>query len=890
MPTRPAHASACDPPRPSRRWWRRLAIFAVVLLGATYGASYLVQNQRVATALNRRLAASFGRAVEVSGFDVSLWGGPQLVAQQITVAEDPRFGQEYFLRAERLTAGIRWTSLIRGRLEFDSVALTRPSLNLVRTPEGQWNLESWLPWPAAAATPAEAGAPAPDAAPRLASVRIEGGRINFKRGVDKHPFAVVGVEGTLSRSGGGQWTINVQGRPMRAGVVTEAPGTIRVRGTVGGTSARLRPTNLAATWSEAALSDALRLLTGSDHGVRGDVAADGRIVAPAPESLGENPAGAVWNFEGTLRLSGVHRWDLPPRASDPAWNLALAGQWWPSLARAEFASIKLESTATQVRGSGFVQWGRAPAAYAGREPAASGQPDSHLRFVSSGISLNDLFRWYPAFRPEVAASLTVEGYAGIDAEVRGWPLRVERGVIASSGARLQGLASGDEASVSSVVLRLDRRRGRVELAPMTVLLGPPGAAAPSATLRVEAAAMPGTPWKLDASLATQAARSNVLVQTAWSLGITPLHQWAQRGWQAEGAADVRVRWQGTLLPFAMEPRGSIRLRNAALRSPALPEPVLLSSAAIELAPAERGVTLQSAGMFGAAWSGTLRQRAGQPWQAMLSAETLDAAAVHNALAPPLQPAGFLQRLAPGRSSAPSLLDALPALQVRGQVRIGQLRLRSLLLGQLRSDFALDLSAPWSLQLSNASAAFFGGSIAGAFHARAAEGSDAPRAQYRAELRWRGVNLAALTAGAPRLRGYFNGTADGSLNLTATGADPPSLLDSLAGEGTLEVRHGVLNVLNLAAVQKGTTAFARAAGRFQVAERRLHFEELQLFARSARLSAPDWRVTGAADLSGSAMVLDVQLYPRGDASLRRGFALRGPLDAVEISPAVEPKAP
>lgn len=857
----------------------------------------LVQkNDRVASALKRRLAASFGRAVEVGSFDVSLWGGPQLVARFVTVAEDPRFGHEYFLRAEQLTAGVRWTALVRGRLEFDSVVLTRPSLNLVRTADGQWNLESWLPWPNAAAAPADPGPPAPVAVPRLGSVRIIGGRINFKRGVEKHPFAVVGVEGTVSQAGSGQWNIDVEGRPMRAGTVVQETGTIRVRGTLGGTSARFRPANLAVLWEEASLSDALRLLTGSDHGVRGEVAMDGRIVAPGPDSRSDTLAGTLWTFESTLRVSGVHRWDLPPRDTDPALNLALEGKWWPLLARAEFERITLESSATQIRGNGFAQWGRAPAGYAGTEPAASPLPDSNFRFVSSGISLNDLFRWYPAFRPEVDRGLTVAGFAGIDAEVSGWPPRVERAVMATGGARLQGLASGDEASVSSAVLRYEQRRGRVQLAPTTVLLSSTGAASPSATLRVDATAKPGTPWRLDASLATQAASSNVLMQTASSLGITPLHPWAQRGWQAEGAADVRVRWQGTLFPFAMQPQGSIRLRNATLRSRALPEPMQVASAAIELTAAEKRITLQSARIFGAAWSGSLRQRPNQPWEATLSADALDVLAVHGALVPQLQPAGFLQRITPGRGDIPNLPATLPGLRAGGRVSIGQMRFHSLLLGQFKSDFALDFSGPWRLELSNAAAAFFGGGIAGSFTARPPEGVNAASAAYRAQMRLRSVNLAALTAGTPRLRGYFTGVADGELTLTATGAEGVMLLDSLAGKGLLELRNGQTAVLDLAAslrserVARGTTPFARAAGRFQIAERKLHFEELQLFARSARLSAPDWRVTGAADLSGSAVVLDMQLYPRGDESLRRGFALRGPLDAVEISPVVEPRAP
>jgi hypothetical protein len=160
-----------------------------------------------------------------------------------------------------------------------------------------------------------------------------------------------------------------------------------------------------------------------------------------------------------------------------------------------------------------------------------------------------------------------------------------------------------------------------------------------------------------------------------------------------------------------------------------------------------------------------------------------------------------------------------------------------------------------------------------------------------------VNLATLTAGTPRLRGFFSGAADAELTLSATGANRPALLDSLEGEGTLEVRNGQINALNLITVQKGTTAFARAAGRFQVAKRRLTVEELLLFARPARPSAPDWLVEGAADLSGSAITLDMQVTTgegsRAQPAAMKGIApvspagrevlLRGPLNAIELTP-------
>ncbi|MGH9817290.1 MAG: AsmA family protein, partial [Candidatus Acidiferrales bacterium] len=184
-------------PKPSRRRvFRRLLWLLVLLVAGFVAVSLALRNRRVAAALERRLSASVGRPVEVGHFDVSLWEGLRLRANFVNVQEDPRFGHEYFLLAQRVTAGLRWTALFSGRLEFDSLVLTRPSLNLVRNADGQWNLENWLPWPAEA-LPAAAPPSAPASAVRFQDLRIRNGRINFKRGSDKHPFAVVGVDGAV---------------------------------------------------------------------------------------------------------------------------------------------------------------------------------------------------------------------------------------------------------------------------------------------------------------------------------------------------------------------------------------------------------------------------------------------------------------------------------------------------------------------------------------------------------------------------------------------------------------------------------------------------------------------------------------------------------------------
>ena len=103
----------------------------------------------------RDLEAKFGRPVEVGNFAIRILGRPEVVGNYVTVGEDPRFGHEFFLRAEQLTASLRWRSLLRGHVELGTLSLTRPSLNLVRLPNGQWNLESWLPAP----QPASPGGP-----------------------------------------------------------------------------------------------------------------------------------------------------------------------------------------------------------------------------------------------------------------------------------------------------------------------------------------------------------------------------------------------------------------------------------------------------------------------------------------------------------------------------------------------------------------------------------------------------------------------------------------------------------------------------------------------------------------------------------------------------------
>ena len=257
----------------ARRNWLKIALTAAAaLLLAQIGAGVLSRSQFGRRYLLIRLERAFGRPVEVRSFDAQVFPSLRLDAVGISVAEDPAFGNEYFLRAEKLTAGLRWLGLLRGHFEFGMLSLSRPSLILVRSAQGRWNLEDWLP----SVKINEAGSsriygppPPPTAAHHLQKIEFNDGRVNFKDTQDKQPFAFINVSGTVEQIAVGRWTLQLAAQPWRSGVALQSAGTLRVRGDVAGTSSRLQPASFTVHWTDASLADLLRLLRGQDYGVRG---------------------------------------------------------------------------------------------------------------------------------------------------------------------------------------------------------------------------------------------------------------------------------------------------------------------------------------------------------------------------------------------------------------------------------------------------------------------------------------------------------------------------------------------------------------------------------------------------------------------------------------------
>src|SRR6266851_9970468 len=341
-----------------RKLLRVVLVGGVLLFVASFGFSRALRASAARHYLIAHLAASFGRPVDVSWFDFSLLDGARIEAHFVSVSDDPHFGNEYFLRADTLAAGLRWTALLAGRFEFGSVSLSRPSLNLARDAEGHWNIERWLP-PASqpGARPGFVGplAPAREVqAARPYRIDVENGRINFKQGDDKSPFALDGVAGRVEQNGAGRWQLDLEARPMRAGVELQDIGTLRLRGSIAGTTARLQPADLNLTWRAASVADALRLARQNDYGMRGQLALDlsARIAPQATSPIKSvDSGGAQWSISGVARFTGIHGWRLPGRGTDPAANLSVEVNWRLGERRAEIRKLLLEMPGSRLKES-----------------------------------------------------------------------------------------------------------------------------------------------------------------------------------------------------------------------------------------------------------------------------------------------------------------------------------------------------------------------------------------------------------------------------------------------------------------------------------------------------------------------------------------------------------
>jgi len=817
--------------RPSwRRWLKVLVLLVISLWIANAAISFAVQHTALNRRITSRLVSVFGRPVEVGSYDFSLWGRPTLEAYSVVVGEDSRFGREYFLRAESITLRLRWQSLLRGHLEFGAISLNRPSLNLVRNLDGDWNLAEWLPrFSSAPGSAIGSASKAPDASRPLHFDRIDvdAGRINFKRAEEKLPFALTAVTGYVEPEAAGRWRLDLEAAPVRTAVILQQPGILHLSGHVGGTSSRLRPAALDLSWTDASIADVLRLARGADYGIRGDLAVALRADTDAQD----------WKFDGRAEVRHVHRWNLPLRVDNPSVNLIAKGTLDPALARFEVANSTVETPRSNAHIEGAICWD---------QPCNGQNLDefrSALRIVSSDIDMSDFLAWARAFHPGIAEDLALRGLAKLNLTVGGWPPRLDEGMLSAEDADLTGKTMSVPVHLALPSLRYDSKA--FSLAPASISFGSAAGA-----LRVETISPPPPPSRRN-SLAHSAPVlhvSGTIADAGNLISAARLLGWdISRGWDVRGPLRCDLKWPsgtdpwrssvGTLdfgVPFA---EAASKQDGDSLRAPFLNLPVEQIRAHLELKSSARHVVLASADAFGAHWTGTLDrhepaadQRAA--WQFSLSADHLSASDLDRWLNPRWRET-LLDRVLPFLNSPVSEAAQSDRLVAGGKLTIDQFTLAPFQLHRLQGDASIDGG---HIALLNVRAQLAKGDIAGSLRA-----SLGAVPSYDLNFGYSGIDLYALTSAAPSLADRFAGVASGNISILTMGAGRSDLISSLQCQGSARIAGAELMGIDLSAsfdsgaFRPGHSAFHEAYADFACSESRVVFQRLRLFGTAQELA-------------------------------------------------------
>jgi AsmA protein len=92
--------------------------------------------------IESRLSAALSRKVTVGALSLSVTTG-SLVANDLAIAEDPKFGHTPFFTAERLRIGVQMRPLIfKRQLIVQSFEVDAPQIHLIRAEDGTWNFST----------------------------------------------------------------------------------------------------------------------------------------------------------------------------------------------------------------------------------------------------------------------------------------------------------------------------------------------------------------------------------------------------------------------------------------------------------------------------------------------------------------------------------------------------------------------------------------------------------------------------------------------------------------------------------------------------------------------------------------------------------------------------
>lgn len=785
-----------------------------------------------ANGLRKRIVNSIGlalgRKVDVDWVKLRILPQPGFDLENFVVHDDPALSAEPILRAQEVTAVLRLRSLIRGRLEVGRLSLKEPSFNLTRAQDGHWNVESLLER-AAHADAAPTRNTLPERRPLFPYIEADNGRINFKVGAEKKPYALTDADFALWLESDDQWGMRLAAQPVRTDYNLSDTGLLRVDGTWQRSLAlRDTPVKFELEWNHAQLGQLTQMLYGSDKGWRGGLNISADFVG--------KPADLAVKVKATI--DDFRHYDV---VSDQSLRLMTnCDAHYSSLDRV-LSNIVCRSPI-----------GKGSLLIAGRVKAPTGPRSYDLRVSATMVPVQALVALGKQLKGNLPDDLTADGTVGAEFTLQS---------RSDNGLHWAGSGQTDEFVLSSPQLKTDLLLGsvpfqldsqstepRLNVGPVKLTLGH----ASSSSLQLSAS---GSSYNLNIQGEAQVQR---LLAAAQAVGLRTAH------FAADGTAKLNLQvageWYGIAPP---QITGTALLHSVRADIRSVSGPLNIENASLLLEPGMVRVRNINASAAGSTWTGALwfarpcKELTNCALHFDLRADTL----ATDKLQPWLNPASRKRpwyRLGADKSPVP----LLTSLDADGQLSADRVQVHGLIATHASATVALHDGL---LTLSDVSGDFLGGKHQG--HWEADLSSSPPKIKASGSL-----DHVALEQLARAMHdGWVSGSAKGAYEVSGTGSSVHDFLSSATGTLHFDMRTGLLPHIVIPA---STSALRVRRFRGDLTLRSGIFELQQ-----ARLDSDSdiYQVTGTA---APGQKLDMKLVRNGST-----YVVNGTLFQPHVAPAV-----
>jgi AsmA protein len=426
-----------------RRSWILAAAAALLLIGV-FVVSHLLDADTYRGRIEKVLADSLGRPVQLGHLSFSLFSG-SLLAEAPSIADDPAFSSGPFLTAKEVRIGVELTPLfIHHQLHITGFTINQPNIILLRAENGTWNYSSL-------GSAGKRKAPSADTADlfpnlKVGKVDIEGGSVtvgSLGQQDKPHVYSDLNVS-AQSFSFESAFPFTVSGK-------LPAGGSLDISGTAGPISQRdASMTPLTATISLKHADLVSAGLVGPDQDISGVMDLDTKVVSN----------GETAQADGQLHLTEL--------------KLAKNGRPASKPVDVQFSvSQDLQSLSGKIA-SANVQLGKAALATTGTYQTRGNTATMQIAVSGKNMPIDDLVAFLPSLGVQLPSGASLRGgtltatlnIAGpLTAPIVSGPVRVENAQLAgfdlgSKLASLQSLTGVKTGSNTTIqVLSTNMRHG-----------------------------------------------------------------------------------------------------------------------------------------------------------------------------------------------------------------------------------------------------------------------------------------------------------------------------------------------------------------------------------------------------------------------------------------------